>query len=162
MAAVSTEMRDTARLVNGRIVYDRRVIMARAWAKARHEFAAYQAMGLADRFPILGLFDEALRDAWADAKAVAFRLNPAPLATRDRLTLEIIGIKGADRPQASDLQRLAAAEATLATLGTDTAAPIRLDTYRAARAERLPDHGERCVAWDRLPGFELSDRDDAD
>jgi hypothetical protein len=68
---------------------------------------------------------------------MAFRLNPAPLAPRARLELEIIGLKGADRPQASDLQRLAAAEATLATLGTDTAAPIRLDTYRAARAERL-------------------------
>src|SRR5919205_4512162 len=103
----STEMRDTARLVNGRVVFDRKVIMTRAWAKARHEFAAYQAMGLADRFPILGLFDEALRDAWADAKAMAWKLTPAPLAPRACLELEIIGLKGAEHPSATDQRRLA-------------------------------------------------------
>ena len=118
MPAVSTEMRDTARLVNGRVVFDRRVIMARAWAKARHEFAAYQAMGMADRLPILGLFDEALRNAWADAKAMAWKLSASPLAPRARLELEIIGLKGAERPSATDQRRLAEAERELAGLPT--------------------------------------------
>ena len=113
---ISTEMRDTARLVNGRVVFDRRVIMARAWAKARHEFAAYQAMGLADRFPILGLFDEALRNAWDDAKAMAWKLSASPLAPRARLELEIIGLKGTERPSAADERRLATAERELAAL----------------------------------------------
>ena len=114
---LSTEMRDTARLVDGRVVFDRRVIMARAWAKARHEAAAYAAMGLAARFPLLGLFAEALRNAWADAHAMAWRLRPAiPLTERAVLELAIADIEHADRPGAFELARLAELRRQLSTL----------------------------------------------
>ncbi len=88
----------------------------RGWAKARHEFAAYQAMGLADRFPFLGLFAEALRDAWADAKAIAWKLTPAPLAPRQALAREILSVEAAERPSPSELSRLAALQHRLAAL----------------------------------------------
>ena len=105
--SLSTEMRDTARLVDGRIVFDRRVIMARAWSKARYEAAGYAAIGHADLFPLLGLFAEALRNAWADAHAMAWKLRPAmPLTERAVIELAIADIEHADRPGAFELARL--------------------------------------------------------
>jgi hypothetical protein len=65
-------------------------------------------------FPILGLFAEALRDAWADAKAIAWKLTPAPLAPRQALAREILSIEAAERPSPSELSRLAALQHRLA------------------------------------------------
>lgn len=114
----STEMRDTARLVNGRIRYDRAVIMARAWKRARREFDAFQAMGKAAQFPLRQLFAESLKHAWADAKAVAWRLSPQPLSREHALRLEILNVHAAERPSATELRRLAAAEHELDALRT--------------------------------------------
>ena len=106
-STLSTEMRDTARLVNGRVVFNRAVIMARAWKTARREAAGYAAIGAARRFPLIRCFAEALRQAWADAKAMAWRLCPPVLTERQVLALEIMGLEGTERPSAFDLQRLA-------------------------------------------------------
>ncbi len=114
---VSTEMRDTARLVNGRVVYDRAVIMARAWKIARREHAAYQRTPHAHLFPLAKCFAEALRQAWADAKAMAWKLTPRPAPTRrEALQLVILCAEAAERPTLRDLEDLAAARAELATL----------------------------------------------
>ena len=112
----STEMRDTARLVNGRVVYDRAVIMARAWKIARREFAAYAAIGAAARFPLTRCFAEALKQSWADAKAMAWKLCPPTLTERQVLALEIMGLEGTERPSEFDLQRLAELRRQLASL----------------------------------------------
>ena len=113
---LSTEMRDTARLVNGRVVYDRAVIMARAWKIARNEFAAYAAMGAASRHPLMQCFAEALKQSWADAKAMAWKLSPPALTERQVLAIEIMGLEGTERPSDFDLQRLAELRRQLATL----------------------------------------------
>ena len=108
---VSTEMRDTARLVNGRVAYDRAVIMARAWKAARREHAACPEIGLRQ------CFAEALKQVWTEAKAVAFRLAPAPvLSRREALRLVVVCAEMADRPTARDVENLAAARAARAAL----------------------------------------------
>ncbi len=115
--ATSTEMRDTARLVNGRVVYDRAVIMARAWRIARREHAGYAAIGAATRFPLVRCFAEALKQAWADAKAMAWKLTPRPAPTRrEALQLVILCAGAAERPTLRDVEDLAAARAELASL----------------------------------------------
>ena len=117
MAATSTEMRDTAKLVNGRVVYDRAVIMARAWKIARREAAGYAAIGAAARFPLVRCFTEALKQAWADARAMAWKLTPRPAPTRrEALQLIVMCAEAAERPTLRDLEDLAAARAELATL----------------------------------------------
>jgi hypothetical protein len=47
---------------------------------------------------------------------MAWKLSAAPLAPRARLELEIIGLKGAERPSAADQRRLATAGRELAAL----------------------------------------------
>ena len=89
--SISTEMRDTARLVNGRVVFDRSVIFARAWKIARREHAGYAAIGAAARFPLVRCFAEALQ-------------------------LVILCAEAAERPTLRDIEDLAAARAELATL----------------------------------------------
>lgn len=106
----STEMRDTAHLAGGRVVFNQSVIMARAWMIARKE-ASFEPGRSAREF-----LSYALREAWADAKAVAWRLAPPQLSARDRLSLESIGLKGADRPSAADERRIIEAERELANL----------------------------------------------
>ena len=116
-APTSTEMRDTAKLVNGRVVFDRAVIMARAWKIARREAAGYAAIGAAARFPLARCFAEALRQSWADAKAMAWKLTPKPAPTRrEALQLIVMCAEAAERPTLRDLEDLAAARAELAGL----------------------------------------------
>ena len=113
----STEMRDTARLVNGRVVFDRAVIMARAWKIARREAAGYAAIGAAAMFPLAKCFAEALKQSWADARAMAWKLTPRPAPTRrEALQLVILCAEAAERPSLRDLEDLAAARAELAAL----------------------------------------------
>ena len=115
----STEMRDTARLIGGRIVFDRAVIMARAWKRARHEAAGYAALGHAALFLLARCFAEALRNAWADAHAMTWKLRPAmPLTERAVIELAIADIEHADRPSQFELARLTELRRQLATLPT--------------------------------------------
>ena len=116
MKQISTEMRDTARLVNGRVVFDRAVIMARAWRTARREAAGYAAIGTAARFPLTRCSAEALRQSWADAKAMAWKLFPPALTERQVLAIEIMVLEGTERPSDFDRQRLAELRRQLATL----------------------------------------------
>ena len=116
MAAVSTEMRDTARLVNGRVLLDRKVIMARAWKAARREVVGYGECR-ADMFPLVRCFAESLRGAWADARAmVAWKLSLAPVAPCTTLALQLASINAAERPAASELWRPAVPQRRLATV----------------------------------------------
>ena len=117
MATTSTEMRDTARLVNGRVVFDRAVIFARAWKIARREAAGYAAIGAAAMFSLRRCFAEALKQAWADARAMAWKLTPKPAPTRrEALQLVILCAEAAERPTLRDIEDLAAARAELAAL----------------------------------------------
>ncbi len=117
MATTSTEMRDTARLVDGRVVYDRAVIMARAWRAARREHDADRSAGdHSSGYSLLDWFRDCLKQVWAEAKAVAFRLNPEPLPRDVALRVKIMCAEAAERPTLRDLEDLAAARAELATL----------------------------------------------
>ena len=113
----STEMRDLARLVDGRVVFNRAVIMARAWKLARREHDADRSYGDASSgYSLLDWFRDVLKQVWADAKAVAFRLNPDPLPCDVALRIRIMVAVAADRPTRRDVEELAAARAELATL----------------------------------------------
>ena len=113
----STEMRDLARLVNGRVVFNRAVIMARAWKAAQREHDADRHAGdYCSGNSLLDWFRDCLKQVLAEAKAIAFRLNPAPLPRDVALRIRIMVAEAADRPTRRDVEELAAARAELATL----------------------------------------------
>ena len=116
-AQVSTEMRDLARLVGGRVVFNRAVIMARAWKVAQREHAADSCAGdYRSGNSLLDWFRDCLKQVWAEAKAIAFRLKPAPLPRDVALRIKVMVGEAKQRPTAHDAEELAAARAELATL----------------------------------------------
>ena len=113
----STEMRDLARLVNGQVVFSRAVIMARAWKAARREHDADRSAGdHSSGYSLLDWFRDCLRQVWAEAKAIAFHLNPAPLPRDVALRIKVMVGEAKQRPTRHDAEELAAARAELATL----------------------------------------------
>ena len=117
MGTTSTEMRDLARLENGRVVFNRAVIMARAWKAAQREQAADSCAGdYRSGNSLLDWFRDCLRQVWAEAKAIAFRLNPAPLPRDVALRIKVMVGEATQRPTAHDVAALTAARAELAAL----------------------------------------------